>query len=188
VTQQQVEVVVGAIPVPAVSGPQQYLLDRLADGATAPQLARQLHVPPNTVKSRIRALQKLLHARNSAHLVAIACRCGLLADDGLPPGAVRPDAYRVMAAPAAAAEDPRRYALTVIASGPDLWTIRHGHRALSIRGRWSYEPLHTRPDYDWATLDAALEAASTIARALWTSRPHPQQPRAAAATTEQEDL
>ncbi|MBV9818992.1 MAG: response regulator transcription factor [Solirubrobacterales bacterium] len=57
---------------------QHEILQLLADGATNDEIARTLHVSPNTVKQHASALYRKLHARNRADAIGRAQAMGLL--------------------------------------------------------------------------------------------------------------
>lgn len=75
-----------ATPMPA--GPlrlterQITILQMIAKGSTTEEIARQLHISTNTVRSHVRLILATLNANDRAHAVGIAMRDGLI--DGEP--------------------------------------------------------------------------------------------------------
>lgn len=63
---------------PKLSAEQVRLLELLADGATDKEIAAEFYLCTASVKSRLRALAKLLGSRNRTNLVVRAIRLGLL--------------------------------------------------------------------------------------------------------------
>ena len=60
---------------------QMDILILLAEGHTQPAIARQLGLSHFTIKGQLAAMYETLGARNCAHAVSIAHRCGMLALD-----------------------------------------------------------------------------------------------------------
>lgn len=54
------------------------VLEHVADGLTADQIGRQLHLSRETVRSHLKALRHKLGAADRAHAVAKAFRAGVL--------------------------------------------------------------------------------------------------------------
>ncbi len=64
---------------PALSEREREVLELVASGATNPEIARALHLSPNTVKEHTSSLYRKLEVRNRAEAVQRAQRLGLLA-------------------------------------------------------------------------------------------------------------
>ncbi len=64
---------------PALTEREQEVLELVASGATNPEIARALHLSPNTVKEHTSSLYRKLEVRNRAEAVQRAQRLGLLA-------------------------------------------------------------------------------------------------------------
>ncbi|BCY07504.1 helix-turn-helix transcriptional regulator [Actinoplanes sp. L3-i22] len=77
---------------PVLAPHLQEIIESLAAGETAREMAARLYISPNTVKSRLRTLYQQLGARDQAHAVAIAFRIGVLRAAGEP----EPDRKTVM--------------------------------------------------------------------------------------------
>jgi len=65
---------------PRLSRRGREVLALLAEGYDNKEIARRLHVGPETVKTHVRNVLVALNARNRAHAVAIAFRSGLLGE------------------------------------------------------------------------------------------------------------
>ncbi len=68
-------------PVPSLTGlsaREQEVVELIATGATNLEIARCLHLSPNTVKGHTRTLYRKLRARNRAEAVQLAQRQGLI--------------------------------------------------------------------------------------------------------------
>ncbi|MFI1993908.1 LuxR C-terminal-related transcriptional regulator [Actinoplanes sp. NPDC020271] len=65
-------------PRPVLAPHLQEIIESLAAGQTAREMAARLYISPNTVKSRLRTLYQQLGARDQAHAVAIGFRIGIL--------------------------------------------------------------------------------------------------------------
>jgi DNA-binding CsgD family transcriptional regulator len=63
---------------PVLAPHLQEIIESLAAGQTAREMAARLYISPNTVKSRLKTLYQQLGARDQAHAVAIAFRIGVL--------------------------------------------------------------------------------------------------------------
>jgi two-component system nitrate/nitrite response regulator NarL len=63
---------------PALSQRERQILRMIADGRSAPQIARQLHLSPTTVKTHMQNLYEKLGVSDRAAAVATAMRSGLL--------------------------------------------------------------------------------------------------------------
>ena len=63
---------------PVLSPREQEVLRLIADGDSAPQIARQLHLSPSTVKTPLQSLYEKLGVSDRAAAVATAMRAGLL--------------------------------------------------------------------------------------------------------------
>jgi two-component system nitrate/nitrite response regulator NarL len=63
---------------PVLSPREQEVLRRIAEGDSAPQIARQLHLSPSTVKTHLQSLYEKLGVSDRAAAVAAAMRAGLL--------------------------------------------------------------------------------------------------------------
>lgn len=72
------------VPLPVLAPHLQEIIESLAAGETAREMAARLYISPNTVKSRLRTLYQQLGARDQAHAVAIAFRIGVLRAAGDP--------------------------------------------------------------------------------------------------------
>ncbi len=57
---------------------QQQILQRICEGETIHDIARDLYISENTVKYHIKTLFKMLHAKNRALLVRVALERGLV--------------------------------------------------------------------------------------------------------------
>ncbi|KUL40162.1 MULTISPECIES: helix-turn-helix domain-containing protein [Actinoplanes] len=80
---------------PVLAPHLQEVIESLAAGETAREMAARLCISPNTVKSRLKTLYQQLGARDQAHAVAIGFRIGVLgATGGAPPVRERPDDRR----------------------------------------------------------------------------------------------
>lgn len=64
---------------PTLASHQVETLRLIADGYTDAEIARRLSFAPSSISSRVRTLAQKLEARNRAHAVAEAFRCGILA-------------------------------------------------------------------------------------------------------------
>jgi DNA-binding CsgD family transcriptional regulator len=62
----------------ALTRREREVLERLAEGRAAEEVAELLHVSPHTVRSRIKSLLRKLEARNREHAVAIALSEGAI--------------------------------------------------------------------------------------------------------------
>jgi DNA-binding XRE family transcriptional regulator len=69
---------------PVLPEPMQSTLEAIADGASTRQIARRLHLSPNTVKDRLAALYTQLGAKDRANAVSIGYQLGVL-DGRRPP-------------------------------------------------------------------------------------------------------
>lgn len=65
-------------PVVHLSGREQEVLTLTVDGLSVPEIADELDIAVETVKTYRRALLEKLEARNAPHLVAMAFRRGLV--------------------------------------------------------------------------------------------------------------
>jgi DNA-binding CsgD family transcriptional regulator/DNA-binding XRE family transcriptional regulator len=63
---------------PVLPSAMQITLEAIADGETTLQIARRVHLSPNTVKDRLAALYAQLGAKDRANAVAIGFRMGVL--------------------------------------------------------------------------------------------------------------
>ena len=63
---------------PVLSPREQEVLLRIAEGGSAPEIARQLHLSPSTVKTHLQSLYEKLGVSDRAAAVAEAMRSGLL--------------------------------------------------------------------------------------------------------------
>lgn len=63
---------------PVLSAREREVLERIAEGASAPAIARELHLSPATIKSHLGALYEKLGVSDRAAAVAEAMRRGLL--------------------------------------------------------------------------------------------------------------
>jgi two-component system nitrate/nitrite response regulator NarL len=63
---------------PVLSPREQQVLRLIADGGSAPAIARELHLSPSTVKSHLQTLYEKLGVSDRAAAVAAAMRAGLL--------------------------------------------------------------------------------------------------------------
>lgn len=66
------------VQTPSLTPRERECLDRIAQGFTDVEIARQLYLGANTVKSHLKTLYVKLGARNRAHAVSLAWQCGLL--------------------------------------------------------------------------------------------------------------
>jgi two-component system nitrate/nitrite response regulator NarL len=57
---------------------EQEVLRLIAEGSSAPEIARQLHLSPSTVKTHLQSLYEKLGVSDRAAAVASAMRAGLL--------------------------------------------------------------------------------------------------------------
>jgi two-component system nitrate/nitrite response regulator NarL len=67
-----------AAPCPVLSPREQDVLQLIAAGGSAPEIARQLHLSPSTVKTHMQSLYEKLGVSDRAAAVAAAMRNGLL--------------------------------------------------------------------------------------------------------------
>jgi DNA-binding NarL/FixJ family response regulator len=58
---------------------QREVVELLAEGKTYPQIAEELHVSVNTVKTHTSSIRRVLGTRNKVDTVAVAVREGLVA-------------------------------------------------------------------------------------------------------------
>jgi DNA-binding CsgD family transcriptional regulator len=65
-------------PVQELSGRELEILELVADGLANRQIARQLHVSEETVKTHLRRLMRKLGATSRAHAVAVGIRAQLI--------------------------------------------------------------------------------------------------------------
>jgi two-component system, NarL family, nitrate/nitrite response regulator NarL len=63
---------------PVLSPREQEVLRLIAEGSSAPEIARQLHLSPSTVKTHLQSLYEKLGVSDRAAAVASAMRAGLL--------------------------------------------------------------------------------------------------------------
>jgi two-component system nitrate/nitrite response regulator NarL len=63
---------------PMLSPREQEVLRLVAEGGSAPQIARRLHLSPSTVKTHLQSLYEKLGVSDRAAAVAVAMRSGLL--------------------------------------------------------------------------------------------------------------
>lgn len=63
---------------PVLSPREQEVLRLISEGSSAPEIARQLHVSPSTVKTHLQSLYEKLGVSDRAAAVAAAMRAGLL--------------------------------------------------------------------------------------------------------------
>ncbi|MBI5106234.1 MAG: response regulator transcription factor [Solirubrobacterales bacterium] len=63
---------------PVLSPREQEILRMIADGGSAPEIARRLHLSPSTVKTHLQSLYEKLGVSDRAAAVAVAMRAGLL--------------------------------------------------------------------------------------------------------------
>ena len=63
---------------PALTAREQEVLEHVAAGQSAKELARDLSIAPRTVERHIENIRVKLHARNTAHLIARAFSVGAL--------------------------------------------------------------------------------------------------------------
>jgi two-component system nitrate/nitrite response regulator NarL len=63
---------------PVLSPREQEILRLIADGGSAPEIARRLHLSPSTVKTHLQSLYEKLGVSDRAAAVAAAMRAGLL--------------------------------------------------------------------------------------------------------------
>jgi DNA-binding CsgD family transcriptional regulator/DNA-binding XRE family transcriptional regulator len=63
---------------PVLPAPMQTTLEAIADGDTTRQIARRVHLSPNTVKDRLAALYAQLGAKDRANAVSIGFQLGVL--------------------------------------------------------------------------------------------------------------
>ncbi len=67
-----------AVSRPVLSPREQEILRLIADGGSAPEIARRLHLSPSTVKTHLQSLYEKLGVSDRAAAVAAAMRAGLL--------------------------------------------------------------------------------------------------------------
>ena len=62
------------------SPPAEFTPNTVAGGQSNKEIARELEVSPNTVKTHVASLLNKLHAESRAHLAAMAARSGVVAE------------------------------------------------------------------------------------------------------------
>ena len=65
-------------PVAVLTSREKEVLEQLAEGRSAKEVARGLSIAPRTVERHIENLRLKLHARNTAHLITRAFFAGVL--------------------------------------------------------------------------------------------------------------
>ncbi len=65
-------------PTEQISEREQEILALVSHGLTADEISTRLYISSNTVISHRKNLQRKLNARNTTHLVFLACQIGLI--------------------------------------------------------------------------------------------------------------